>query len=174
MKQLLFKLSIYSVLAAISMSCSADKGISADFADGVKLILTTNPFDAKAHKVETCGKRNIPCYVDGKIIYGGRGKLPTDEVVSLVFEKDGKQQRLDISSIYNPGVTKSNIAKRFNIQKYLSKNTYRVIGYFGPEKRPYIAHWLVREDGSIRNHLSDFESLNSLMFEVKKDLGIKY
>ena len=90
--------------------------------------------------------------------------------LALFLKKDGKQHSLDVSSIYNTGVTTSNIIKRFNVQRYLGKNTYRVIGYFGPEKRPYIAHWLVREDGSIRNHLSDFESLNSLMFEVKKDL----
>ena len=47
-----------------------------------------------------------------------------------------------------------------------------MIGYFGSDKNPYIAHWLVKEDGSIRNHLSDYESLNSLIFEVKKDFKL--
>ena len=100
--------------------------------------------------------------------------IPKEEVVSLAFSRNGKTISLDVSSVYNTGINQENISKRFNVQKYLGKNTYRVIGYFGSEKRPYIAHWLVKEDGSIRNHLSDYESLNSLMFEVKKDLGIKY
>lgn len=174
MDKVVIKTSLILSLVFTSLSCSADKSISGKYDDGITLTLTTKPFAESKHKVKRCGKRNIPCYIDGKIFYGGRGKLPTEEVISLVFEKDGKQQSLDISSIYNTGITKNNIAKRFNVQRYLGKNTYRVIGYFGPVKRPYIAHWLVRENGSIRNHLSDFESLNSLMFEVKKDLGIKY
>ena len=174
MGRVFIKTSLVVSLIFTSLSCSADKSISAKYIDGITLTFIAKPYATNQHKVTRCGKRNIPCYIDGKIFYGGSGKLPTEEVVSLVFEKNGKQQTLDVSSIYNSGITKSNIIKRFNVQRYLSKNTYRVIGYFGPEKRPYIAHWMVREDGSIRNHLSDFESLNSLMFEVKKDLGIKY
>jgi hypothetical protein len=169
MDKLIFKTSIILALITVSLSCSADKSVSADFTDGIKLTLITKPFDGKTHKVKRCGKRDIPCYIDGKIFYGGRGKLPKEEVVSLEFDRKGKRLNLDVSSIYNTGITQNNIKNRFNVQKYLGKNTYRVIGYFGSEKKPYIAHWLVKEDGSIRNHLSDYESLNSLMFEVKKD-----
>ena len=168
MGKLIFKTSIIFALLFSSLSCSAGKSISADFTDGIKLVLTSKPFDSTVHQVKRCGKRNIPCYIDGKIFYGGRGKLPTQEVVSLEFIREGKRLKLDVSSIYNTGINQENISKRFNVQKYLGKNTYRVIGYFGPEKRPYIAHWLVKEDGSIRNHLSDYESLNCLVFEVKK------
>ncbi len=167
-----FKTSIIFSLLFSSLSCSADKSISADFTDGIKLILTTKPFDGKIHQVKRCGKRAIPCYIDGKIFYGGRGKLPKEEIVSLEFVRKGKRLNLDVSSIYNAEITQDNIKKRFNVQKYLGKNTYRVIGYFGVSKNPYVAHWLVKEDGSIRNHLSDYESLNSLMFEVKKDMNI--
>ena len=174
MDKIIFKTSIILALITVSLSCSADKSISADFTDGIKLTLITKPFDNKAHQVKRCGKRNIPCYIDGKIFYGGRGTLPNQEVVSLEFSRNGKNVNLDVSSIYNTGITQDNIKKRFNIQRYLGKNTYRVIGYFGNEKKPYIAHWLVKEDGSIRNHLSDYESLNSLMFEVKKDLKISH
>lgn len=174
MGEIIFKTSIIFALLFSSLSCSADKSISADFSDGIKLILTTNPFDGKTHQVKRCGKRNIPCYIDGKIFYGGSGKLPKEEAVTLAFSRNGKTISLDVSSIYNTGVTQNNIKKRFNVQKYLGKNTYRVIGYFGSLKKPYIAHWLVKESGSIRNHLSDYESLNSLMFEVKKDLKINY
>lgn len=173
MVKLVFKLNIVLVLIFTSLSCSADKSISADFSDDIKLTLVTKVFKYGEHQVEVCGKRNIPCYIDGKIFYGGRGKLPDEEVVSLVYSRNGKQVSLDISSIYNTGITQNNIKQRFNVQKYLGKNTYRVIGYFGADKTPYIAQWLVREDGSIRNHLSDYESLNSLMYEVKKDLNIK-
>lgn len=170
MDKIIFKTGIILAFAMISLSCSADKSISTDFDDGIKLTLVTKPFDVKAHKVKRCGKRNIPCYIDGKIFYGGSGKLPKQELVNIIFSRNGKQLNLDTSSIYNTGITQENIKKRFNVQKYLGKNTYRVIGYFGPEKRPYIGHWLVKEEGAIRNHLSDYESLNSLMFEVKKDL----
>lgn len=174
MDKIIFKTSIIFVLLFSSLSYSADKSISADFTDGIKLTLTTKPFDSKAHQVKRCGKRDIPCFIDGKIFYGGRGKLPKEEVVSLEFIRKGKRLNLDVSSIYNTEITQDNIKKRFNVQRYLGKNTYRVIGYFGSKEKPFIAHWLVREDGSIRNHLSDYESLNSLMFEVKKDLKINH
>jgi len=172
MDKIIYKAGIILALITVSLSCSADKSISADFTGGIKLTLTTKPFDSKAHQVKYCGKRNIPCYINGNIFYGGRGKLPNEEVVSLEFERKGKRLSLDVSSIYNTGINQDNIKKRFNVQKYLGKNTYRVIGYFGSTKKPYIVHWLVKEDGSIRNHLSDYESLNSLMFEVKKDLEL--
>ncbi len=172
MDKMMFKISIIFAFLFSSISCSAENSISANFTAGIKLKLMTKSFDAKKHKIKKCGKRNIPCYIDGKVFYGGKGKLPKEEVVSLEFVRNGKRLKLNVSSIYNAGITQNNIKNRFNIQKYLGKNTYRVIGYFGPEKRPYIAQWLVKENGSIRNHLSDYESLNSLMFEVKKNLKL--
>ena len=144
MDKIIFKTSIIFVLLFSSLSCSADKSINADFTDGIKLTLTTKPFDSEMHQVKYCGRRSIPCYIDGNIFYGGRGKLPKQEVVSLEFERKGKRLSLDISSIYNTGINQDNIKKRFKVQKYLGKNTYRVIGYFGSTKKPYIAHWLVK------------------------------
>jgi len=73
--------------------------------------------------------------------------------------------------MYDVEITKENIKKRFNVQRYLRKTSYRIIGYFGKsDEEPYIGHWLViNDESSVRNHLSDYESLVSLLFEVKKD-----
>lgn len=85
MDKIIFKTGIILTFITASLSCLADKGISAEFIDDVKLILTTKPFDIKVHQVKRCGKRNIPCYIDGRIFYGGRGKLPKEEVVNPAF-----------------------------------------------------------------------------------------
>lgn len=158
----------------VSLSCSADKKIAGDFDNGISLTLITKPFEQSSHKIGTCGKRQKPCSIDGTIFYGGKGKLPTEEVVGLKFKRNGTVVNLDTSSIFNPGIKVTNIKKRFTVQEYLGRNSYRVIGYFGEGKVSYIGHWLIVNNSSIRNHLSDYESLVSLLFEVKKDFGIKY
>lgn len=173
MVNVFIKANIIILLMLVSLSCSAEKKVTGSFVDGITLELVTKSFNKGKHKVDFCGKKQHPCFIDGKIFYGGRGKLPSEEVVSLTFKKNNTNVTLDISSIFNPGINSENIQKRFTVQKYLGRNSYRVIGYFGVGKEPYIAHWLIKEHGSVRNHLSDYESLASLLFEVKRDMGIK-
>lgn len=174
MLKTLLRIKVIFVFMFISLSCSAEKTITEDFDNGVSLTLITKPFVQSSHKVETCGKRKKPCSIDGTIFYGGKGKLPTEEIIGLKFKRDGTVVNLDTSSIFNPGIKISNIKKRFTVQEYLGRNSYRVIGYFGEGKVSYIGHWLIVNNSSIRNHLSDYESLVSLLFEVKKDFKINH
>ena len=159
-----------------SMSCNAGSTVGNVYQDGIILTINNNVFDPKKHKIDYCSRKK-PCAIDGKIFYGGRGKIPKTEIKSLVFQKDGRKIYLDTSSMYNSGVTNSNIKKYISIERYHSKTSYRIVGYFGGDIKndmePYIAHWLVRPDGSVRNHLSDYESLVSLLFKVNKDFNIQ-
>jgi len=170
MHNVILRINIFIYLTITTFACSADTSVSANFIDGITITITSKPFDAKKHKIKRCG--NAVCAIDNKILYGGDGKVPKQEVTSLVFSKDGEQVKLNVQAMYETGITKENMKERFNVQPYLGKSSYRVIGYFGKAKEPYIGHWLVWEDTSIRNHLSDYESLVSLLFEVNKDHDI--
>ena len=170
----MLKANFIFVLMFLSLSCSAEKKITGDFDDDTSLTLITKPFEQSSHKIETCGKRKKPCFIDEQVFYGGNGKLPTEEIIGLKFKRNDIVVELDTSSIFNPGISDENIKKRFTVQEYLGRNSYRVIGYFGEGEISYIGHWLIIDNRAIRNHLSDYESLVSLIFEVKKDLGIKY
>ena len=169
------RLSVFFALSFLSLSCHADTAVNNVYQDGITLTITNKPFDKKAHKIHNCS--NKPCIIDGKIFYGGNGLLPKEEVASLVFSQKGKKVYLDVSSIYDTGVTNSNIKKYISIERWSS--SYRIVGYFGAGEDKgdggdelYIAHWLVMPNGSVRNHLGDYESLVSLVFKVNKDFNI--
>lgn len=168
-------LAICSMLF-IPLSCTAESTTDNVYMDGITLTITNKPFVASAHKVFYCAEKSDyplkPCTIDGKLFYGGNGELPKTEVKSLVFSKNGKKVYLDTSSIFDTGVTNSNIKKHISIEPW--SDAYRVVGYFGVNQEPYIVHWLVLpEGGSVRNHLSDYESLVSLLYKVNKDFNIE-
>jgi len=171
------RLSVCFFLSFLSLSCAADTAVNNVYQDGITLTITNKIFDKKAHKIQNCPKAQTPCIIDGKIFYGGNGLLPKVEVASLVFSQNGKKVYLDVSSIYDTGVTNSNIKKYISIERWSS--SYRIVGYLGAGEdkgdggdEPYIAHWLVMPNGSVRNHLGDYESLVSLVFKVNKDFNI--
>ena len=153
----------------------AETGKASSYPDGIKLAITNKIFTTGNHKIDYCGGVK-PCAIDGKLFYGGRGKIPKTQVTSLTFERNGKQFSLDVSSMYNSGVTNDNIHKYISVERYLGKHSYRVVGYFGGDMdkdiEPYIVHWLVLPDGTVRNHISDYESLASLLFKVNEAFNI--
>lgn len=169
MCKLTFRSCLVFVLFAMPLLGNADPMMSNTYPDRITLTITNKPFNVKSHKILNCPTK--PCIVDGKIFYGGNGELPKMEVESLVFSKGGKKVYLDVSSIFDTGVTNENIKKHISVEPW--SGAYRVVGYFGGGDEPYIAHWLVMSDGSVRNHLSDYESLVSLLFKVKKDFNIQ-
>lgn len=163
-------LSSFYCMYAVSLPCGAAPAVDNVYQDGITLTITNKPFDKKIHKIQNCGK--TPCIIDGKFFYGGDGNIPKTEVESLVFSKNGKTVKLDVSSMYDTGVNNENIKKHISVEPWLGGRSYRVVGYFGDGEEPYIVHWLVLPDGSVRNHIGDYESLVSLLFKVKQDFKI--
>ena len=161
------------------------------YEDGVTLTITTKPFDPKAHKITYCketlcetevdGKpvyrmcSETVCGVDGKPSYGTYGRIPKQEVTSLIFEKNGKKIALDVSGMYDPKVNNSNIKKYVKLAPRFDKDSYHVTGYFSHDDGDddtYICLWLVTQgEGSIRNYIGDFEALDDLAARAKKDLN---
>lgn len=152
------------------LSCSADSAKDNVYMDGITLTITEKPFDASAHKIVNCPEK--PCLIDGKAFYGGNGETPKRELESLIFTQNGKKIHLDTSSIFDTGVTNKNIKKHISVEPW--SGAYRVVAYFGEIQEPYIVQWLVMpEGGSVRNHLSDYESLVSLLYKVNNDFKIE-
>lgn len=172
----IIQISAICSLFVMPLSCSAESATNNAYMDGITLTITNKPFDSSAHKVVFCSERSDdppkPCIIDGKGFYGGNGELPKTEVESLIFSQNGKKIYLDTSSIFDTGVSNSNIKKHISVEPW--SGAYRVVAYFGEVQEPYIVHWLVMpKGGAVRNHLSDYESLVSLLYKVNKDFKIE-
>ena len=139
------------------------------YEDGITLTITSKPFDAKAHVIKKCDE--AVCSIDGKFFYGGYGNIPKEEVTRLVFEKKGKKIALDVSSMYDPGVTNANIQQHVTAYSWGWGN-YTVTGYFSKGKARYVCQWaIVKNSSSARTHISSFEELFSLESKMKKDFN---
>lgn len=162
------------------------------YEDGITLTITSKPFDPKAHKLSKCKemmlcqseKNGQPeyymcnenlCSVDGKPLYGANGKIPKQQVTSLIFEKNGKKVALDVSNMYNPNVNNANIKKYIKVMPG-PENSYQVTGYFSHDDGDdsmYICLWQVSMEGSFRNYMGDFGLLHDLTERVAKDFNYK-
>ena len=138
------------------------------YEDGITLTITNKPFDTKAHVIKKCGE--TVCIIDGKLFYGGNGNMPKNEVARLVFEKQGKKIALDVSSMYDSGVNNANIKQYVTVVSL--GDGYEVTGYFGDGEDTYICQWLVTLQGSLRSHISSYETLVSLTTKVQKDFNL--
>lgn len=188
----MYKLNLSLLFSlALSMSSVAWSGqspVDNVYEDGVTLAISTKPFDPKAHKIEKCGGElacsaddgklkkceQSVCVIDGKPAYGAYGKMPKQEVTSLIFEKKGKKIALDVSGMYNPNVNNSNIKKYVQIKPW-GQDTYQITGYFSHDDGDdsmYICLWLIMQGkGSVRNYMGDFEALDDLTERVKRDFN---
>lgn len=160
-------------LAMTAIAHGKEPALNNQYEDGVTLTITSKPFDPKTHSIKKCGE--TVCVIDGKPVYGTYGKMPKREVTSLVFEKNGKKIPLDVSAMYNPNVDNTNIKRYIKLTSW-GEDTYEVTGYFSHDDGDddtYICRWLIMQGrGSIRNHISDYESLVSLTTKVQKDFGL--
>ncbi len=166
-------LFVILTLSLSSVVRSGEPTLNNVYENGITLTITSKPFEAKAHVIKKCGQ--AVCLVDGKPVYGTYGKTPKEEVTNLVFEKQGKKVALDVSSMYNPNVTNSNIKKYVSVMSW-GDDTYEVTGYFSlddGDDSMYICRWLIMQGGSIRNHFSDYESLVTLTTKVQEDFKIE-
>ena len=63
-----------------------------------------------------------------------------------------------------------------NIKQYVTVvslgDGYEVTGYFGDGEDTYICQWLVTLQGSLRSHISSYETLVSLTTKVQKDFNL--
>jgi hypothetical protein len=139
-----------------------------NYDDGVTLTITSRPFNPKMHAIKKCGE--AVCTIDDKVVYGGNGGIPKQEVTQFVFEKQGRRVGLDVSSMYDAGVNNANIKKHVSV--VFLGDGYEVTGYFGEGDDTYIAQWLVIPGGTIRSHISGYEALVSLTTKVQKDFGL--
>lgn len=170
MPKSIMRTSILCCIFAMPLSCSAESATNNVYMDGITLTITNKPFEASAHKITNCPAK--PCLIDGKAFYGGNGETPRKELKSLVFSQNGKEIYLNTSSIFDTGVTNQNIKEHISVEPW--SGAYRVVAYFGEVQEPYIVQWLVMpEGGSVRNHISDYESLVSLLYKVNKDFNIE-
>lgn len=164
------------VALALSMSSTSWGGeplTNNVYEDGVTLTITTKPFDPSAHVIKKCGE--TVCLIDGRPLYGTYGRIPKQEVTSLVFEKKGRKVVLDVSAMYNPNVNNSNIKQYVKITTW-DKDSYWVTGYFSHDDGDddmYVCLWLIMLDGSIRNYMGDYGALHTLTNRVQKDFKIE-
>lgn len=169
------------------------------YVDGITLTITSKPFDPKTHTLTKCkammlcqsekdGKpvyymcnENL-CSIDGKPAYGANGKIPKQQVTSLIFEKKGRKVALDVSDMYNPYVNNSNIKQYLQVLPMPGNspdnpdNFYQVTGYFSHgdgDDDMYICLWTVTPNGSFRNYIGDFGSLHDLTERVIWDFNYK-
>lgn len=173
------------------------------YVDGITLTITSKPFNPKAHNIAECKKepslcmydkagqpgqielapcaKNV-CSIDGKPAYGANGKIPKQQVASLIFERNGKKVALDVSNMYNPYVNNSNIKQYVQVipgpfnSPDNPDNFYEVIGYFSlgdGDDDMYFGLWNVSLDGSFRNYLGPFGSILDLAERVVEDFKYK-
>ena len=187
MRSLKFLLGFALVLALVPGTRAQEPALDNQFEDGVTLTITTKPFDPKMHKIEKCGgelactaddgslkrcEKNV-CQIDGRPLYGAYGKMPKQEVTSLIFEKNGKKIALDVSGMYNPNVNNSNIKKYVQLTSW-GKDSYEITGYFSHDDGDdsmYICLWSVWPGGSFRNYMGDFSALIRLADTAKEDFN---
>lgn len=146
-------------------SCNADEIAEHTYEHGIKLIVKTESFQATKHEIIKC--RDGVCLIDGKPFFGSDGDMPETQLASIEFKKDEKAITLDVSSMFNPAVTIDNIQRMLVVEPYWG-DFYKVTGHFSGGAAAYVAQWIVSVDGSVRIHLSDFESLFDLSSKINR------
>lgn len=159
-----FSLSIVSC-AIFTGKTHAGEIIEQSYEKGIKLKVETIAFKADQHKIQKCDDGY--CFIDGEYFFGSDGDIPDSKLKSIIFEKDGKTTTLDVSSMYNPRVSKDNIKYMLTVEPYWG-NFYKVTGHFSGGAAAYLAQWIVSVEGSVRIHLSDFESIFELTDKIKR------
>ena len=157
-------------LSMSSVACGEEPRLDNVYDNGITLTINVKSFDAKAHVIKKCA--DTVCLIDGKPASGEDGKIPQYEVTSLIFEKNGKQVTLDVSSMYDPWVENFNIKQHVTVLP-LGKDSYQVSGYFGDGESKYVCQWLVMLDGSIRTHIGGITVLYELTTKVREDFKLK-
>ncbi len=151
-------------LMGYSLTSAADTLI-VEYPDDITLTVKTENFDKKSHKIKNCG--DYVCLIDGKPFYGSDGNIPKDYLSALIFKHKNKSVELDVSSMYEPGITKENSKQYLSVEHYWG-DFYKVTGHFSGGAAAYIAQWLINTDGAIRIHLSNFEELLDLSSKIKR------
>lgn len=200
-------LLLFLFMSVSSIANGKEPPLDNKYEDGITLTITSKPFNPRLHNIAECKKepslcmfdkagqpgqivlapcaKNI-CAIDGKPAYGAFGKIPKQQVASLLFEQNGRKVALNVSNMYNPYVNNSNIKKYVQVipgpdnSPDNPDNFYRVVGYFSlgdggrdGHDRMYIGLWTVWHDGSFRNYLGDFGSLHDLAERAARDFNYK-
>ena len=152
LKQLIILISLIS----LGSSCTAgEKTASLTVKDVGSLHFITATFKADEHKLKFCG--DYLCVIDDTLFFGSDGKKPNTITKRFFFKINGNNIDLNITGMFEPGVTPENISQRINVEPYWG-DFYKVAGRFSDGAGSYIAQWIVSKDGAIRTHLSDMET----------------
>jgi len=121
------------------------------------LNIYVEPFNLKSHKISPCG--DYICAIDGSPFFGTDGKIPTKTLSKLTFLVNNTLINLDVSAMYEPGITNDNLNERISVQHYWG-DFYKIIGKFSDGSGSYVSQWLVSKHGAIRTNISDIELLS--------------
>lgn len=128
--------------------------------DGVgKLSIHTEKFDPGAHDIKKCG--DYVCIIDKEIVFGADGNIPKYHIQKITFSTEKFTTILDVSGMYEPGITDENIDSNLSIVHYWG-DFYKVQGMFSDGSGTYVAQWIVTKNVSTRTHISDLESFSDL------------
>ncbi|RDH85974.1 MAG: hypothetical protein DIZ80_00430 [endosymbiont of Galathealinum brachiosum] len=152
LKQLIILISLIS----LGTSCTASEKVSSMTVKDVgSLHFIASTFKTDEHKLKFCG--DYLCVIDGHLFFGSDGKKPAIITKRFYFKINGHDIDLNITGMFEPGVTSENISQRISVEHYWG-DFYKVAGRFSDGAGSYIAQWIVSKDGSIRTHLSDMET----------------
>lgn len=146
------------VLAFCSARSNAEL-LSVAFKSCCELRMQVDTFNPKKHTLKKCG--DYLCLIDGTPFFGSDGKLPSQKMFALEVVFKGNVINLDVSSMYNPNVTRENIAYRLKAAHHWG-DFYKITGRFSDGAGAYIAEWLVSPSGAIRTHIGGMEDLYGL------------
>jgi hypothetical protein len=122
-------------------------------------------FVPEKHKIKSCG--DYTCLIDGNPFFGSDGEIPSEKIARIVFLHQDCIMNLDVNAMYDPNISSDNIKYRIKVDHYWGA-FYKVTGRFSDGAGAYIAQWIVTNGGSIRTHISDYETLYELL---KKNSG---
>lgn len=124
LKQLIILISLIS----LGTSCTAgEKTASLTVKDVGSLHFITATFKADEHKLKFCG--DYLCVIDDTLFFGSDGKKPNTITKRFFFKINGNNIDLNITGMFEPGVTPENISQRINVEPYWG-DFYKVAGRF--------------------------------------------
>ena len=148
-----------TILTASFCNAETDQTIEQTYAKGIKISIETKVFDVKKHKISKCADR--VCSIDGQLFFGITNSIPKQTLSRMVFELKGQKTLLDVSAMFDPGISQDNIQQRVFVKPYWGP-FYLVTAKFAQKEDAYIAEWIVSIHGSTRVHLSRMTSLDKL------------
>ncbi|AWV97222.1 hypothetical protein [Arcticibacterium luteifluviistationis] len=131
--------------------------------DSSKVILERTLWDSGSQKVESYEGR-FPYAIDGEIIYGTDGDLPSSKLTSVKLFIGKESYELETKGMFNPWFLDYFNGEHFILKPYGIKG-FKLLAYFSDGAGTYGAEWKILEKSSIRTILTNEESILFEYFE---------